>query len=467
MIFLTLGYYLGGALADRYPRHTVLGGLVLLAGIITLALPIASTPILQAAWRVTPRVGILVGSLLGTFALFSLPTMLLGCVCPFAMKLSIMNLGRTGRTSGHIYAVSAMGGVVGTFLPAIVTIPVLGVRRSIMVFGAALVVAALLLLWRTKAAPGLAPLLLLLVPLGPMLPAHGVIDRRESSYSYLQVAQIEDTRLLIVDWGGFSVYTPGEFRTHEYYDYLLMAPLLRRQPPSQWLSRVLIVGLGAGTASKQISQCYGPLEIDGVEIDPEIVALGRQFFAMNEPNLRVHVTDGRAFLAQAREPYDWVIVDAYQGSDIPFHLTTREFFQTLRRHMSANGVLSINVAWWQPDDPELLLRLAATVGTVFPKVALTTGISRQSGAVLLAGGNDLSVANMAANAAAAGHAELVEIAGEILNPNPPDLTFADSRTHSAGFLFTDDRAPVEEIADRMYRERRQQAYQRERSVLGL
>lgn len=472
LLFLTVGYYLGGALADRFPSRFALGLITLIAGLIALGLPFYSRAVLTAAWKLTPQLGILGGSFLGTFALFAVPMALLGCVCPFAMKLTILDLGRTGRSAGRIYALSAVGSVAGTFLPAMVTIPRLGVQRSIMLFGAALVVAALLLMARLRWAPAAAALAAFAIPLQPLLPVKGAIAVRESPYNYLQVVEIPTEeggflRLLIVDWGGFSVYQPGVFRTHEYYDYLLLAPLMRERPPSRWLKRVLIIGLGAGTASKQITQCYGPVAIDGVEIDPAIVDLGRKLFAMNEKNLRVRVTDGRAFLAGAKEPYDWVIVDAYQGSDIPFHLTTKEFFQQLREHMSPEGVLSINVAWWRPDDRELLERLAATVGTAFPRVVVLPGISEHSGAVLLAGGEDFAPDHLMANVRVVGHQGLDEIAREVLGPEPPDLVPATIGPKDRLRAFTDDRAPVEEIADRMYRERRRQTFERERAILGL
>lgn len=461
LAFLTIGYYVGGALADRAPSRALLGAIVLVAGVLAVALPLVSAPVLRMAGRLTPKAGILPASLVGTFALFSLPTVLLGCVCPFALKLSVDDLDRTGRTSGRIYAVSAIGSVVGTFLPALVTIPRLGVRHSIMVFGALLIVAALLLLARLRFVPAAGALVLLAVPLPPLLPTRGAILEKESPYNYLRVVQAGPTRLLIANWDAFSCYTPGEFRNGEYYDYLLLAPLLRPAPAAAWLHRVLIIGLGAGTASKQITQAYGPVPIDGIEIDPAIVALARRYFSMDEPNLRVHVTDGRAFLAAAKERYDWVIVDAYQSSDIPFHLVTQEFFQELRAHMSPGGVLAINVAWWTPSDPELLGLVVATVRSVFPRVYAVTGISRRSGAVLLAGPDDASISHLLPMARAVGHTGLIEIAQEVNSGSGPKMT----AVWGVGRPLTDDLAPIEEIADRMYRQSRREAYQREQLVL--
>lgn len=461
LAFLTLGYNLGGALADRYPSRTVFGGLVLTAGALTMVLPLAAKPVLELTWGLTPKYGLLASSLVGSFLLFSVPMVLLGCVCPYAMKLSISDLGRTGRTAGYLYAVSALGSVVGTFLPALFMIDAWGVRHSIMSFGLLLVLSALLVIGRIRVLPAAATALLLLVPLPPVLPAKGAIEQRESAYNYLQVVAAGDARLLVADWGVHSIYLPGEFRTGEYYDYLLLAPLLCPQPPRAWLHDVLIIGLGSGTAAKQLTQAFGPVAIDGVEIDPAIVALGRKHFAMNEPNLRVHVTDGRAFLGTATQQYDWVIVDAYQGSDIPFHLVTEEFFRQVKGALRSGGVLAINIAWWSPDDRELLDRIVASVRAAFPEVFTITGISDRSGAVLLAG-EDAAVAHLLPNARATGHLDLLAIAQEVANNDTAQLT----RANGSGPALTDDRAPVSRLADRAYRRLRETQYERERAAVG-
>lgn len=471
MVFLTCGYYLGGALADRRPTRGALGAIVLLAGLAIVVLPVVGIPVLRWAWGFTPKLGLLGGSFLGVLLLFSLPNLLLGCVGPFAMKLSIRDLGRAGKAAGGIYAISALGSVVGTFLPVLLlTYTQLGVRHIIMVFGALLILAAVLLLSRVRYAPALGTVALLALPLPPMLSVPGVLAERESAYNYLQVIEVPgktpepSTRKLIVDWGCFSSYTPGEFRTEEYYDYLLLAPLMR-EAPKTWLKRVLVVGLAAGTVAKQITQAYGPVDIEGVEIDPAIIDLGRRYFNMKEPNLRVHVTDGRTFLAASKQPYDWVIVDAYQGGEIPSHLITREFFQQLKAHLTPGGVLSINIAWYEPDDQELVRRLATTVGSVFPYYYAITGISQQSGAVLLAGFQPVTPEQLVAHARQVGHKDLTEIASDVGYAKSPKLEVPAT----LGEPLTDDQGLVNSVVDRMYRASRQskERHAQERRVLGL
>ncbi len=174
------------------------------------------------------------------------------------------------------------------------------------------------------------------------------------------------------------------------------------------------------------------------------------------------MTDGRAFLAGSKRRYDWVVVDAYQGSDIPFHLVTREFFETLREHMTPGGVVSVNVAWWRPDDAELLRRVVATVEAVFPSVYVVTEVSPGSGAVVLAAGEDASLGNIVGNAEMAGHEGLTAIAQDVAAAGPPHM----SVMAGLGAPLTDDRAPIEEIADRLYREVRREAHEREREALA-
>ena len=462
MVFLTTGYYLGGALADRRPSRELLGAIVLLAGLVMMIIPLFSKPVLMMTWQLTPKVGLLVGSLVGTFILFSIPNILLGCICPFAMKLTIADLGRTGRASGNIYAISAIGSVIGTFLPALVTISVYGVRKSIMIFGALLIVAALLLISRMRFSPAAGAMLLLAVQLPPLLPVKGLLVEKESPYNCLEVVQMGEFRVLWTDWSVFSYYIPGQFRTMESPDYLLLAPLMRPQPPSQWLRRELLIGLCAGTTVKQTNSAFGPIEIDGVEIDPVTVKLGRTYFDMNDPNLRVHLTDGRAFLASATEPYDWAVIDAYQGSDIPAHLVTKEFFELLKAHMSPNGVLSVNIAWWDRTDTEITRRVMTTIAAVFPKVYVITDIGYyKANAVILAGGDDLSPDNISRNAALTGHPGLIDIAAEMTDTRPPQFEHLEK----LGEPLTDDQGSLRNTVDRMYLRMRRQVFEREREML--
>jgi len=458
LAFLTVGYYAGGAVADRWPRRGLLAALLLVAGAVTCLVPYLSGWVLDKAWAVTPKVGILGSSLLGTLARFVVPVTLLGCVAPFAMRLYLTDLERTGRSAGRLYAVSALGSIVGTFLPALITIPLFGVRRSILVFGLLLIASALTLVGRARpaqAAAGVAAAVLLAVGLpalaasdaglGPMMPTRGMLLERESQYNYIRVVKSGEATLMIVDNGAFSVYELGEILTGDYYDYLLLAPLLRPEPPAQTVRNALIIGSGAGTSAKQITAVYGPIPIDSVEIDPAIVELGREYFAMDEPNSHIHVTDGRWFVGHTPRRYDLVMLDAYQQSDIPFHLATREFFALLREKMTDRGTLAINLAWVTQDDTEALQTVCATLAEVFPEVYYLD-LSDQGGTsgIVYGTGEGASPEHLAANARLSGSPALQEVAEGAAPRIQP------ARWDSP--VLTDDCAPINKMVDRMYRE---------------
>ena len=143
LLYLTIGYYLGGRLADRYPRTQVLYIITLLAALLTGIVPLIAQPVLDWSLHLfanSPLV-IFYGSLLSVIVLFALPMILLGCVSPYAIRLRINQLGSAGRTAGMLYAISTAGSIVGTFLPVLVLLPDIGTRATF--FSAALTLALL------------------------------------------------------------------------------------------------------------------------------------------------------------------------------------------------------------------------------------------------------------------------------------------------------------------------------------
>src|SRR5262249_6257858 len=129
----------------------------------------------------------------------------------------------------------------------------------------------------------------------------------------------------------------------EYTDFFHVPMLL--DPTTE---RLLFVGLGGGTGPKSFLSHYHDVSVDVVEIDPMVVQVARTYFAVPEdPRLRIHVADGRAYLQRTRQRYGAILVDAYSsgpsGGILPYHLATREFFETVRRHLTNGGSLVYNV----------------------------------------------------------------------------------------------------------------------------
>ncbi|HLJ34557.1 MAG TPA: fused MFS/spermidine synthase [Ktedonobacteraceae bacterium] len=146
LLYLTIGYYAGGRLADRYPRPAVLYLLTGIAALLVACIPVLAGSIL--AWSLTVfgnlSLGVFYGSLVAVILLFALPMILLGCVSPYAIRLRVEQLGKSGRTAGQLYAISTAGSIVGTFLPVLVLMPDIGTRLTFFAFAITLLVMSLI-----------------------------------------------------------------------------------------------------------------------------------------------------------------------------------------------------------------------------------------------------------------------------------------------------------------------------------
>ena len=200
------------------------------------------------------------------------------------------------------------------------------------------------------------------------------------------------------------------------------------------------MGLAAGTISKQYTQVYGPIPIDGIEIDPAIVDIGRRYFDMNEPNLNVIIEDGRWALANSKNTYSVIGVDAYRLPYIPWHLTTQEFFTEARNHLTEDGALVINVGRTFTDR-RLIDAMVGTLESVFASVHVVD-VPDTFNSIVYATVQPTDAANLTANLALMTDATPVvlrdAVARAIANLQP---------TPVSDTVFTDDWAPVESLTN--------------------
>ncbi|HEX9012144.1 MAG TPA: fused MFS/spermidine synthase, partial [Anaerolineaceae bacterium] len=402
------------------------------------------------------QMGILFGSFAAVLILFIIPVTLMGTASPFAIRLAIRDPAEAGRVSGRIYAISTLGSFLGTFLPVLLLIPLIGTFASFILFAAALLLVALVGLWQAEGWRAARwylwmPLALVLFGLwgtsGPMKTAAGQIYETESAYNYIQVIRQGDTNFLRLNdgQGVHSVYNPTQLTYHGPWEQVLVAPYFNPAPydPGR-VKRIAIVGLAAGTTARQATAVYGPIPIDGYEIDPKIVEVGRTYFAMNEPNLNVITADGRWGLEHSPYRYQIISVDAYRPPYIPFQMTTREFFQVVHDHLASDGVMVINVGR-APNDRQLINALSSTIGSIFPSVYVVD-IPDTFNSVIFATQQQTEQQNLLYNLrdriqAGSTHPVLLqamEVAATNLRP-----------VASSGVVFTDDLAPIEWITNRM------------------
>lgn len=460
LIYLTVGYFLGGRWADRSPRHETFFKILAWSALLIGLVPLASRPILRLAATAfdTIQLGGMVGAFVAVLILFSIPITLLGTASPFAIRLSLLDARQAGSVAGRMYAISTLGSFVGTFLPVLITIPLVGTYRTFIGFGLLLLSVALIGLGRAAGLRAVLPLLWMPIVLiilailgtrGSDKTATGMIYESESAYNYILVQEIDQYILLRLNEGQgvHSIYHPTVVDYKGPWEQVSVAPFFNPAPyDMDKVERIAIVGMAAGTAARQATLIYGPdVQIDGFEIDPKIVAVGEQFFSMKQPNLHVFIEDGRVGLHNSPHRYQIISIDAYRPPYIPWHLTTQEFFQIVYDHLSEDGVMVINVGR-TPNDRRMIDALAYTIQTVFPSVHISD-VPDSFNTMIFATRQPTSVENLAQNQAA------------LLSLTPPchplltdtlAITLANLQpTPTHGSLFTDDRASVEWLTNSM------------------
>lgn len=457
LIYLTAGYFLGGRLADRWPQATAMYRILAWGAFSLGVVPYVSTPVLRTAAKAFEglNVAILLGSLAAVLVLFIVPITLLGAISPFAIRLSLDTQETSGRTAGTIYGISTLGSFIGTFIPVLITIPTLGTRNTFLLFSLVLLFVALAglgrfggrrLLLRHLWMPALLTVLAAVFSRQTLKSSAHQVFETESAYNYIQVQQFGSTSLLRLNDGAgvHSIYSPETLDYDGPWEQFLVGPYFYPDADPAKVKRIAIVGLAAGTTARQATAVYGPIPIDGFELDPKIVEIGRQYFGEDLDNLSVHIGDGRWNLEQSPYRYDIIAVDAYRPPYIPPHMTTQEFYRICSEHLTETGVLGINVGSI-PGDRRLIDGLATTLSTVFPSVHLMD-IPGTLNTMIYATVQPTSAADFAANLSR--FAVRADIHPLLLSTM--QVTFASLLPgYERSEVFTDDRAPIERIVDDM------------------
>jgi spermidine synthase len=450
LIYLSAGYVIGGRLADLHPRDEVLYQITAWAGLWIGLIPLVSYPILLASQQGFKdlSVGLVAGTLLAVVLLFAIPVILLGCVSPFAIRLLLKDIETGGNTAGRVYALSTAGSILGTFLPVFWFIPTYGTRPTLVGFGLALVVISVAGLWprrRLYAAFGIAVILAwILLPSGIKPPEVGsLVYEKESAYNYIQVVQDGTKTELILNEGQaiHSIYDSQTNLTHGYWDYLLLADSFRpaQAGPARPQS-VAFLGLAAGTGARQYRLAFGDqIDITGVEIDPDILAVGKRYFHLDDAGAHEVVADARYWLDTRAGHYDVIVLDAYRQPYIPFHLTTREFFQQVRAHLNPGGVIAVNVGR-TATDYRLVDALASTMAAVFPSVMLLDD-PNYTNTVVYASTEPTTVDDVTHNLGLVSQPLASDAARSALDVGRLRM----SPYH--GQVYTDDLAPIEQLID--------------------
>jgi spermidine synthase len=374
---ISFGAYLGGMLADRYPHYGTLGWLLFLSGLTSLSIPFV-TDLVSGAQALAGSTSLLVRIMITTSAIFLPPAIILGMISPVVIKLTVKNLEETGNTVGRIYAFSTLGSILGTFATGFYLIELLGTRTVLYCVGTLLIFCAPIFGGLFAQSRALRPvvvglsLFLLAAALGSIIYLREVVampinyywltnyfpdlkDRihpplqdlalyKESSYYTIRVREQqmgeETLQILLLD-NLIHSFSHKQDPFYLKYDYLRIYEELVawRRSQDQRANRFLFIGGGGYTLPRYFDHAYPNADIDVVEIDPVVTQVAYEHLGVDKTRIRSHNMDGRWFVMNCQDQYDFVFGDAFNDLSIPYHLTTREFDEQLKGILKPDGLL--------------------------------------------------------------------------------------------------------------------------------
>lgn len=451
---LTVGYFLGGWLADRRPSAAVLGATVLIGSLYILLLPLFAQPMLE---MVLERIDdIKAGSLVSSVLILFFPVLFLGMYSPFAIRLLLTSAQHSGMVSGTVYGISTAGSIVGTLGTTFYLIPSIGSRAITLSLGIAGLVSALLLIalphltGRRAAAAAITALFCALT--AGQLQAEDLLDEKlrldllkrpdgqlariETEYNDIYINKRRNALTMSFQLKGWH-YTESVTNLRDpddlpvVYTQMMTASLIYPQS----LKRILMIGLGGGSISTYLGRAMPDVEIDTVEIDPGVIDVARKFFGiMDSPRVRYLDGDGRVFLTRNKKQYDLILIDAFHGGYVPFHLLTREFYALVKQRLAPGGAAAFNVH----DGSKLYAFTLLTLGAVFQTIDLYPSGEGEVSVVATDETPNLETLTQRASARQSNHGFRYALPALLAKRK------TDARAQTAkGELITDDFAPVD------------------------
>jgi len=365
LVGLSMGYYIGGYIADKRPDNKILSVIIFAAAVFILIIPLIYLKVIS----LFSGIPVSIAPLATCCSLFLMPSILLGIISPFAIKMSVKDIGNIGNISGKLSAISALGSVIGTFLTTFVLISFFPLKIIFFFFGIILIICAMMFT-RKKITLILLILVLSISTLAVLffgvksdknisgyisssltekslknLPRNiPSIITEESLYGQVIIGSNSRVRYLVLNGGVMGVVDinnktkilPG----WEYISCFKNAFIVNKD-----IKNVLMIGLGAGLLSSQIRDAYPNVNIDAVDINPTVIDFAKKYFGVKEDNkLKLIESDGRVFIDKTEKKYDLIVVDAYKFKEvykIPQQLATQEFFESAKKHLNEGGILSL------------------------------------------------------------------------------------------------------------------------------
>lgn len=455
MIAMALGNIYGGRSADKNANPDKLYGRIMIAAIWIALIPVLGKYIILGIsalliFAVNSNFLIIAG-FAACMVIFVFPLFLLGTVTPCLVKYTVDNLDDNGKLVGNLNAANTIGSIIGTFVPTFISIPMVGTSITFLIFAGVLLLLAIIYFmsgskhfFKVRKLPVSVVIFIVCVLFGHnnsfAFWQDDLTYEGESIYNYLQVYEDEEEVVLSTNvlFGVQSVYRKQNGLTGMYYDYAMAAPFMAGVNDKRKL-KILVLGNGTGTYATQCERYFDHVDIEGVEIDQKITDLAVQYFELPE-DVDITTYDGRAYLNAIDETYDVIMVDAYQDITIPFQMSSVEFFELVKAHLTEDGVMVVNMNMRGSEEGSINQYLADTISTVFSEV-YTADVSGSTNRELFASNNaemmQVFNMNLTSEDDEELHAMMQKVAAGLTEYTPGNL------------VMTDDKAPVELLGMRV------------------
>ena len=384
MASLCIGYWLGGVVADKHPKPQYLACIILAAAASTALMGLFANAVL--GFLSSSFTSLYASSVLAAFLLFFIPSVLLGMVSPFIVRLAMKDLGSAGATVGRFSALSSAGSILGTFLGGFILISFFSSGTILMLIASALALTAWMVHSSGKrlSAPAVALFLLgaAYIQFNGM-PMASAGEHIETPYNHIAISDrnghgiYRSVRLMQTDPMGAQslIYLDDPIELFSKYTQFYDLAFHYRPKTKQ----VLMLGGGGYCVPRKIIDQKPNVSVDVVELDPGITQAARDFFFLKDsPNLSIFHEDARIFLNRAaldeskQGHYGAIFEDVFGSAyNIPFHLATVECMQNIQKILSKDGVFIVNViSSLEGEQSGVFHGIYSSIAEVFPKVLI-------------------------------------------------------------------------------------------------
>jgi len=344
LISMSLGYYLGGKMADKKHDFNILATIIITSAIMVSLIPILETRFIKVL--ALTDLPLSVTAIMSALIAFSVPALLLAMVSPYSIKLMEVNSDNVGSISGRLSSISTLGSIFGTFFTGFYLIPTLG-NRMLILLSAILLILLAALLFEKKSLKHIGVIALCILFSGynfsygyTIFKANNsnVLADIDSEYSRIWVTQYGEYKVLQVDTA-IESYLKADGSMGNYLEYYDLFDYYLKNAKD-----TLIIGGAAYTYPMHFLEKYKDKNIDVVEIDATMTKIAEEYFGLKkDERLNVYHQDGRSFINKNTKKYDAIFVDAFKGHNVPFELTTVEAYRKMKESLNNNGMVMVNI----------------------------------------------------------------------------------------------------------------------------